>query len=46
MAIAETAGLPFWRLRALHELGTIELSDHGGTRRLARPGRWRTSWEP
>ena len=36
MAIAETAGLPFWRLRALHELGTIELFDHGGTRRLVQ----------
>ena len=32
---AETAGLPLWRLRALHELGTIDMFDHAGTRRLA-----------
>ena len=32
--LAEEAGLPFWRLRALHELGTIELFGHCGTRRL------------
>jgi DNA-binding CsgD family transcriptional regulator/tetratricopeptide (TPR) repeat protein len=35
LVLAEEAGLPFWRLRALHELGTIELFDHCGTRRLA-----------
>ena len=46
MAIAETAGLPFWRLRALHELGTIELFDHGGTGGSCRPARWRTRSEP
>jgi DNA-binding CsgD family transcriptional regulator len=34
LALAESAGLPFWRLRALHELGTIELFDHAGTVRL------------
>ena len=36
LAVADEAGLPFWRLRALHELGTIELFDHCGTRRLAQ----------
>jgi DNA-binding CsgD family transcriptional regulator len=25
LAVADRAGLPFWRLRALHELGTIEI---------------------
>ncbi|HEY6279234.1 MAG TPA: LuxR C-terminal-related transcriptional regulator, partial [Streptosporangiaceae bacterium] len=25
LAVADRAGLPFWRLRALHELGTIEM---------------------
>ena len=34
LATADSAGLPFWRLRALHELGTIELFDHAGTARL------------
>ncbi len=34
LAIADSAGLPFWRLRALHELGTIEMFDYAGTRRL------------
>jgi DNA-binding CsgD family transcriptional regulator len=33
---AERTGLPFWRLRALHELGTIELLDHVGTARLTQ----------
>ena len=32
---AECARLPIWRLRALHELGTIDLLDHGGTIRLS-----------
>lgn len=27
---AEAADLPLWRLRALHELGTIDLFDHAG----------------
>jgi DNA-binding CsgD family transcriptional regulator len=36
---AETAGLPLWRLRALHELGTIDMFDHAGTRRLAEARR-------
>ena len=34
LALAEEARLPFWRLRALHELGTIELFGHCGTGRL------------
>jgi DNA-binding CsgD family transcriptional regulator/tetratricopeptide (TPR) repeat protein len=34
LAIAETEGLPFWRLRALHELGTIEMFERGGIDRL------------
>jgi DNA-binding NarL/FixJ family response regulator len=35
LGTAAAAGLPIWRLRALHELGTIELLDHAGTSRLA-----------
>ncbi len=31
---AETSDLPFWRLRALHELGTVDLFDHAGVERL------------
>jgi hypothetical protein len=31
---ADAAELPLWRLRALHELGTIDLYDHAGTERL------------
>jgi DNA-binding CsgD family transcriptional regulator len=34
--LAGRAGLPIWRLRALHELGTIELFVHGGTGRLTQ----------
>lgn len=34
LAIAEENELPFWRLRALHELGTIELFDRFGSERL------------
>jgi DNA-binding CsgD family transcriptional regulator/tetratricopeptide (TPR) repeat protein len=34
LALAEEARLPIWRLRALHELGTIELFAHCGTGRL------------
>jgi DNA-binding CsgD family transcriptional regulator len=30
LLIAEAADLPLWRLRALHELGTIDLFDHAG----------------
>jgi len=33
-ACADAYGLPLWRLRALHELGTIDLFDHAGSRRL------------
>ncbi len=36
LAVAEVAGLSLWRLRALHELGTIELFDHAGTARLTQ----------
>jgi DNA-binding CsgD family transcriptional regulator len=36
LAIAEADGLPFWRLRALHELGTIELYRYNGTDRLSQ----------
>jgi len=39
LAIAEAHGLPFWRLRALHELGTIELYRHNGTDRLSQARR-------
>ena len=34
LGIATGAGLALWRLRALHELGTIELLGHAGTARL------------
>jgi DNA-binding CsgD family transcriptional regulator len=34
LAIADEAGLGVWRLRALHELATIELLDEAGTGRL------------
>jgi DNA-binding CsgD family transcriptional regulator len=34
LAVADTSRLPIWRLRALHELGTIEMFDHAGTERL------------
>ncbi|HEY6275382.1 MAG TPA: BREX system ATP-binding domain-containing protein [Streptosporangiaceae bacterium] len=33
---AEAADLPIWRLRALHELGTIDMFDHAGTKRLSQ----------
>ena len=36
LAIAEAQALPFWQLRALHELGTIELYSHNGTGRLSQ----------
>jgi len=39
LIIAETADLPLWRLRALHELGTIDLFDHAGVRRLSEARR-------
>jgi len=34
LATAEAAGLPIWRIRALHEIGTIDMFDHAGTERL------------
>jgi DNA-binding CsgD family transcriptional regulator len=36
LACAEMANLPLWRLRALHELGTIELFEQAGTGRLGQ----------
>ena len=39
LSTAEAAHLEIWRLRALHELGTIELFDHAGTRRLSEARR-------
>lgn len=36
LGVAEGAGLPLARLKALHELGTIELFDHAGTRWLVQ----------
>ncbi len=39
LACAVAAGLAIWRLRALHELGTIEMFDHAGTGRLAEARR-------
>ncbi len=34
LATADAAALPFWRVRALHELGTIDMFDHVGVERL------------
>ena len=39
LATADTAGLAVWRLRALHELGTIDMFDHAGTGRLSEARR-------
>ena len=39
LATADAAGLPVWRLRALHELGTIDMFDHAGSGRLAHARR-------
>lgn len=36
LALAADAKLEVWRLRALHELGTIEMFDHAGTERLTQ----------
>jgi DNA-binding CsgD family transcriptional regulator len=36
LATAQTANLPLWRLRALHELGTIDMYDHAGVDRLSQ----------
>jgi len=35
LRVAEAADLPVWRLRALHELGTIDMFDNGRTERLS-----------
>ena len=34
LSTAQSAGLAVWRLRALHELGTIDMFDHAGSGRL------------
>jgi DNA-binding CsgD family transcriptional regulator len=39
LARAEMANLPLWRLRALHELGTIELFEQAGVDRLGQARR-------
>ena len=39
LAVADGAQLAVWRLRALHELGTIEIFDHAGTGRLVEARR-------
>jgi len=39
LATADAAGLAVWRLRALHELGTIDMFDHAGTGRLSEARR-------
>ena len=39
LATADAAGLAVWRLRALHELGTIDMFDHAGTSRLSEARR-------
>ena len=39
LGIAEAANLPLWRLRALHELGTIDLFGSGATDRLSQARR-------
>jgi DNA-binding CsgD family transcriptional regulator len=39
LAVADAAGLAVWRLRALHELGTIDMFDHAGTSRLSEARR-------
>ncbi len=36
LVTADAAGLAVWRLRALHEVGTIDMFDHAGTERLAQ----------
>ena len=36
LAVADVAGLPLWRLHALHELGTIEIFDHVGVARITQ----------
>jgi DNA-binding CsgD family transcriptional regulator len=43
LATADAAGLALWRLRALHELGTIEMFDRAGDDRLSQA--WRLAEE-
>jgi DNA-binding CsgD family transcriptional regulator len=39
LTAADEAGLAMWRLRALHELGTIDMFDHIGVERLTQARR-------
>jgi len=39
LTIAEAENLPVWQLRALQELGTIDMFDHGGTDLIKRARR-------
>jgi DNA-binding CsgD family transcriptional regulator len=39
LTIAEAERLPVWQLRALQELGTIDMFDHGGTELITRARR-------
>ena len=39
LSTADAAGLAVWRLRAMHELGTIDMFDHAGAGRLAHARR-------
>ena len=39
LVTAESADLPLWRMRALHELGTIDMFDHAGVDRLLQARR-------
>jgi DNA-binding CsgD family transcriptional regulator len=39
LSTADAAHLTIWRMRALHELGTIEMFDHAGTGRLTQARR-------
>jgi DNA-binding CsgD family transcriptional regulator/tetratricopeptide (TPR) repeat protein len=39
LGVAERADLAIWRMRALHELGTVEMFDHAGTDSLLRARR-------
>jgi DNA-binding CsgD family transcriptional regulator/tetratricopeptide (TPR) repeat protein len=39
LATADAAGLAVWRLRALHQLGTIDMFDHARTDRLSQAKR-------
>ena len=39
LRLAELRALPVWRMRALHELGTLDMFDHAGTVRLGEARR-------